>query len=227
MKKVTLSAAEFAARMAVGLQDVNKMQYVAYENEQGELVFPAPSPTYEVGKMDSAGRLRLGSATGQVGTVEANSAAIATDVEIMTYSSRLARDAYFSLVGESGNPSSNARKRLFQTAVTATGAGEVVAVNVGPPALAGYQPCMRITHVWSDQTTANMTFTCAPTAGALEVGLATTDISSTADLVAPDWHEGLVWQGDTDASTLQCAAAIGQCGAAQIVVFCGEYWYET
>lgn len=80
MKRIILSAAELAARMAVALQDPNKMQYLMYENEQGELYFPAPSPTYQMGTMDSAGRFRLGSATGEVPTAEANSAAIQTGI---------------------------------------------------------------------------------------------------------------------------------------------------
>ena len=76
-----LSGEEMAARLATALQTPGKMQYQVLENEQGQLVFPAPpTPTFTIGHMDSASRVRLGSATGGMPVVEASAAATSAGV---------------------------------------------------------------------------------------------------------------------------------------------------
>lgn len=115
----------------------------------------------------------------------------------------------------------------FQTTLTADGAGEIVAANVGPPTLAGYQSCMVLTHIYSDTTDAGIIFSVAPSAGAFDTGLASMTIATVANTVSPDFNKGLAWLCGTDAATIQFACAAGQAGAAQEVTFCGAYWYET
>ena len=117
--------------------------------------------------------------------------------------------------------------RLFQTSIAATAGGEIVAVDVGPPAVAGYQSCMTIMGIWSDTTQAALTTTWAASAGALDNGLATLDVSTTANLVAPEYSPGLSWQSANDNVTLQVAAAAGQCAASQAFEIIGTYHYET
>ena len=69
-----LSGEEMAARLATALQTPAKMQYQVLENEQGQLVFPAPpTPVLQVGNVDSAGRVRQGDGTGNMPVIEANS----------------------------------------------------------------------------------------------------------------------------------------------------------
>ena len=81
-----LSGEEMAARLATALQTPGKMQYQVLENEQGQLVFPAPpTPVLQVGNVDSAGRVRQGSALGSMPVVEDSAAGIASNTSDIVY----------------------------------------------------------------------------------------------------------------------------------------------
>ena len=76
MRKIILSAEEYQARLATALQTPGKMQIVMYENEQGQLQFPAPSPVLQMGNMDLAGRIRPNVTNAAGAITEASAAGI-------------------------------------------------------------------------------------------------------------------------------------------------------
>lgn len=182
--------------------------------------------TLLAGNIDSAGQTQeLLNTSGQV--TEASAGAIYTNTLYSMNSTSLSNNKFFSQPDISSSTACvNGRQRLFQQTVTATAGGEIATVAVGPPALAGYQCCMVITHIWSDQTDGSINLAWSSTGG-LTVGLATTNIATTANQIAPDWSPGLAWKATADNDTIDVAAAAGQCGASQVIVFAGFYWYET
>jgi len=219
-----------------GLQSYLRELYVAPTNEVkveaeydgGRPLLSQEQVSVMFAAMDSAGLLhRLVNTSGQI--TEANSSSISTSAS--STMNALRHDRNNPLFGAAPSPAAtywdNAAPRLFQTTLTATAGGEIVAADVGPPTLASYQACMIITHWWSDQTQANITMAVTASAGALSQGLATFDLSTTANTITPDWHQGLAWQAGTDAATIQLSCAAGQAGNAQNITACGIYWYET
>ncbi|GAI91599.1 unnamed protein product [marine sediment metagenome] len=189
-------------------------------------IYVAENASIIIGALDdAAGIQQIVNAAGEV--TEASAAGAALYLEYIYQLGMMQIHPYFGQPNAtSAANSANARKRFFQTTLTADGAGEIVAANVGPPTLATYQSCMLLTHVWSDDADA-ITFTIAPTAGAFDTGLATMIITTVADTVTPDYNGGLAWICGTDAATIQFAAAAGMAQALQNVTLCGVYWYET
>lgn len=93
-----MSGDELAARLAVGLQTPGKMQYKVLENDQGQLVFPAPpTPIVQLASVDGAGRLRQGTADGSIPVIDAfveargaTNSAILFDIEESLHANPLA-----------------------------------------------------------------------------------------------------------------------------------------
>jgi len=164
--------------------------------------------------------------SGRIPSVEQNSAATYAYVGDLKTLSNMNGRPIFGTHPTGGSAGIYAQPKLFQTTLTATAGGEIAAANVGPPSLGGYQACMVITHVYSDQTDAGIAFTIAPSAGGLDAGVPNWTVITTANQFT-DYHQGLAWQADTDAATIQFACAGGEAGNAQQVTFCGFYWYET
>jgi len=187
------------------------------EQDQVNVIFAA---------MDSAGLLhRLVDTSGAI--TEASAATSLANLVALHSFLRYRTAETFGGAPGSGTNTEKAQQIPFQTTLTATAGGEITAANVGPPTQASYQAAMRLTHIYSDQTTANITFAIAPSAGAFTVGLTGMDISTVANTVSPDYNKGLVWLCGTDAATIQFACAAGQAGNLQSLTFCGVYWYET
>lgn len=175
------------------------------------------------GHIDSAGGIQnFLNTSGQV--TEASAATISANLNYLRYNVLHGRIVGFAEDTAQGGTAT--QFKLFQTTVTATAGGEIVAVAVGAPALAGYQCCMVITHIWSDQTDGSIALTWTSTGG-LTSGLAGTTIATVANTVSPDWNQGLGWKATADNDTIDVACAAGQAGNAQNITFCGYYWYET
>ena len=80
--------------------------------------------------------------------------------------------------------------------------------------------------MWSDQTDAAATFTFA-TATGLASGIVNLVVETKANEVFPEYSGGLYWKGGTANEAITTLTVAGQLGAAQTVIFTGEYWYET
>lgn len=203
--------------------DIKNIQ-IEVERDGPNLILPPGTASWF--KPDTTGRLRaVVNTSGYV--TEANSAGIKGGTDYLgglAYSTQ--HPMFTTSPGVSASVMALQKPKRFQTTVTATAGGEIVAVAVGPPALASYQCCMVITHIWSDQTDASIALTWSSTGGLAE-GLAATTIATTANTVTPDWNQGLAWKATADNDTIDVACAAGQAGNAQNITFCGYYWYET
>ena len=225
-KLVPLSGTELASRLATALQNPNKMNYYVYENEQGELVFPAaPSIVLPVGHVDSEGRVRQGDASGQMPVVEGSAANISSRVNYVSQNTSYINAPYFATKVPGTSVAQVNSKLILSVTLTATGGGEIAIADL-VPALAGYQSCMLLKRIWSDQTDGSINLTIA-TATGLDNGPGAVNIATVANTVTPDWADGIPYRGGTDNEAITVLAAAGQCGAAQVVTFIGEYWYET
>lgn len=216
--------------MAVSDRPMTYEQFAAIKAQVTKelLLTPREWLTLLAPNLDSAGNAQnLLSTSGQV--TEASASSINTHVTNMEYDVTALSDHYgFGNINSAGSSTvrNAVQRKRFQTTVTATAGGEIVAVAVGAPALAGYQCCMVITHVYSDQTDGSIALTWTSTGG-LDSGLAGTTIATVANTVSPDWNQGLAWKATADNDTIDVACAAGQAGNAQNITFCGYYWYET
>ena len=185
-----------------------------------------PQPVIIMGADDGADAVpSIVNAAGEV--TEASGASIAGQLPDIRSNTYVNGQPVFAVTGIGGAASSGAnaaRRRIFMTVLTATVGGEIVQAVI-IPAIAGYRTCGYLTHIWSDTATANMTHTFDTVTG-LTDGLATVDITSVADNVAPDYGVGLAYRGSAVAEGVRVLAAAGQTGANQVIAYCGVYWGE-
>ena len=182
-----------------------------------------PQPVIIMGADDGAdGVPTMLNAAGEITEASGNVTAANTNVLIGVCSQ--ANPARFVPYGAGGAVYDAGERRVFMTVLTATGGGEIVVAEIAP-AIAGYRTCCKLTHIWSDVATALMTHQFNTVTG-LTDGLATMDITSVANVVSPDYGQGLYWRGSAVAEGVRVLAAAGQCAGAQNIAYMGEYWGE-
>ncbi len=225
-----MSAEEYQARLATALQWPGRQQVYAYEDvATGMMSFPAPTPVLQFGNMDTTGRIRpnaTNAAGEQLGVSDADASTTA-DAQILIRT-KVGQDIHmFGDLAASGTPDVARRlvPRIMFVTLTSEVNGAILAAPI-VPALAGYQACCRLTHMYSDQTDAAGILNFTATSG-LDAGIAALTVATVANAVAPEFGPGLYWQTTGDNETLDVDAGIGEFGNTQAVTFIGFYWYET
>lgn len=179
-----------------------------------------PQPVYIVGANDGADAVpSIVNAAGEM--TEASATVIQTMTQSIRNTTSYASPPLFGvrnveLVG------ANARRILFNPVITDAAGDSVLTELV--PALAGYQPCMRLDYIFALGTDAAWDWIMSvPTA---IVGPATINgLVSNANEIGPDFGRGLFFQGNTDAEAISVTIANG--GNVLTYYFAGVYWYET
>lgn len=216
------------------------MQFSLLENKAGQLVFPAPpTPVFPIGTLDSAARLRQLGAAGEITEMSAagilaDTTAIETQV-IATVAAlgqqpiiknlMVSQSQYFNGGINTETDSWRAEHLTRSIPVAATVGGEIAVLDLCP-ALAGYRSCLKITHIWSDQTDAAIDLVFS-TASGLTMGIVNLTIGTTAGQVDPEFGPGIFWEGSAVNEAIRVQAAAGQCQASQVFEFIGEIWYEV
>lgn len=190
-------------------------------------------------KPDSTGRLHpIMDASGRI--TEASAQAIANSCNDVATQATLIKDALSNQaiiknllvsISESFEGGINTetdswrfQHRTMFAPIVADGAGEIPSTDFAP-ALAGYRTCIKITHVFSDQTKAAISMVFGTTSG-LTRGIVNIDMTTVANGVAPEYGPGLLWEGSAVNEAIFVSCAAGQCGNDQLLWFIGQVWYE-